>query len=304
MLSFSKWFSLWRQFPIHSGKVKWSLRKTWTTDPGDLESSSGSTTAHMICDLGQVSWFLNFCKMGATSPHWLLPASLSSITEQKGSWTQSQALGFQVQFCPTLWPQETLSISISFNFFICKMDLIIFALTKGFCLNQMRWQCFEKGEISYRSKVVLMVWTCVGNFTRNVWVLYQKGCVIRSLEALCFKRKWVCLTFFDGAQDSALLLSCFHYPAASGTQSLGLPNPLSSYSSSHPQKGLFEKDRRKENRVKWRRQEPARFLVPQGHCPTLVNSPAAAPTFPGRPKVTVGGSAYLRNGSWKLGHES
>ena len=167
---------LWRQFPIHFVKAKWSLRKTWTTDPRDLESNSGSTTAH-ICDLGQVSWFLNFCKIGATSPHWLLLASLPSITEQKGSWTQSQTLGFQVQLCHTLWPQETLSISVSFYFFICKMDLIIFALTEGFCLNQMRWHCFEKGEISYRSKAVLTVWTCVGNFTWNAWVLYQKGCV-------------------------------------------------------------------------------------------------------------------------------
>ena len=40
-------------------------------------------------------------------------------------------------------------------------------------------------------------------------------------------------------------------------QSLGLPNPLSSYSSSHPQGGLFGEDRREESKVKWRRQARA-----------------------------------------------
>ena len=175
--------------------------------------------------------------------------------------------------------------------------------------------------------------------------LSERMC-IRSLEALCLERKWACLNLFSGAQDSVLSLSCFHYPAASGTQllsewsewshsvvsdsatpwtvahqappsvgfarqeywsglpfpspgdlpdpgieprspalqadalpsdppgepqSLGLPNPLSSYSSSHPQGGLFGEDRREENKVKWRRQARA----------TPVSGSSRSPPHPG-----------------------
>lgn len=54
-------------------------------------------------------------------------------------------------------------------------------------------------------------------------------------------------------------------------------------------------------------EEDKSFVPGSGSSETLPNPgefTAAAPTFPGRPKVTVGGSAYLRTGSWKLGHES
>lgn len=172
-------------------------------NPGDIVSSFGSTAAHIMCGLGQVTWFLFFCQKETISHPWLWPTSPfctdeSIITLKSGSGAPVSTLPHNY----TLWPQTRLVTSVSVYVFIYKMGWIILVMTIGFPWNQMRERCFERGKVPYRAKVVLMMmWTGAANVTWNASSSSsERRCIgLWSSEVLCLARKWAPRSMVFGA---------------------------------------------------------------------------------------------------------